>query len=90
MEGFLFRTAIAEKSEAAVQHKIKELQKKYERLERQTQVMKAPALVSKGQDFLETRVQAALQQGIDGIVVDDFDLYQHLQTTYPNLVNRVL
>ncbi|MED3880795.1 Rne/Rng family ribonuclease [Priestia megaterium] len=84
MEGFLFRTAIAEKSEAAVQHKIKELQKKYERLERQTQGMKAPTLVSKGQNFLETRMQAALQQGIDGIVVDDFDLYQHLQTTYPN------
>lgn len=29
-------------------------------------------------------MQAALQQGIDGIVVDDFDLYQHFQAAYPN------
>lgn len=84
-EGLVFRTAVQSLTEEQVMKRVKELRRQYQHEIVANKNQKAPKLLKKGQEFLNSVVQSVSKKTIQEFVVDDFTHYQQLLETYPTL-----
>ncbi|MBM7701372.1 Rne/Rng family ribonuclease [Metabacillus iocasae] len=78
-EGFLFRTAVKDKTIEAITQKLDQLRSTYTQLSQKAASVKAPALIYDAYHFIEMGLSNLLKHKVDEIIVDDFHTFESLK-----------